>query len=143
MSANLQSPSIYGECIAAAHPNAVRVSLTDQAHQHIEEMIVMVVPVLGEIVSESLLSNLIGIGTSPIREALKRLAREYLVKIIPRSGVVVTNVNVCQQLDVLLDTRRVLDRLISPILQGAQRWLTTLQYGSLRVRLIKQSLTMT
>ncbi|PUA20286.1 GntR family transcriptional regulator [Glaciimonas sp. PCH181] len=92
--------------------NPERASLTDQAHQLIEEKIVMLILVPGELVSESILSNLIGIGTSPIREALKRLAREHLVEIIPRSGVVVAALNADKQRDVL-ETRRVLDCLIA------------------------------
>lgn len=92
--------------------NANRTLLTDQAHKRIEEMIVMLVLAPGERVSESILSNLIGIGTSPIREALKRLAREHLVEIIPRSGVVVASLNARKQREVL-ETRRVLDCLIA------------------------------
>src|SRR3712207_4704825 len=49
---------------------------------------------------------------TPIREALQRLAREYLVQVLPRRGVVVTGVDVRQQLQVL-ETRRELDRLIA------------------------------
>ncbi len=95
-----------------AGDNASGGTLTEEAHRRIEEMIVTLEIAPGEAVSETSLSNRIGIGTTPIREALQRLAREHLVEIFPRRGVVVTNVDVRQQLEVL-ETRRVLDRLIA------------------------------
>lgn len=66
----------------------------------------------GSVVSEAMLSDRIGIGHTPIREALQRLAREYLVQILPRRGVVVTAIDVGHQLQIL-ETRRELDRLIA------------------------------
>ncbi len=47
-----------------------------------------------------------------MREALQRLETEYLVKILPRLGVQITEINVTQQL-LLLEVRRVLERLIA------------------------------
>lgn len=91
---------------------STKVSLTGEAHRRIEEMIVTLELVPGEVVSETILSKLIGIGTTPVREALQRLSREHLIEILPRRGVVVTNVDVREQLEVL-ETRRVLDRLIA------------------------------
>lgn len=63
-------------------------------------------------VSEASLSTLIGIGTTPIREALQRLSREHLVQILPRRGVVVTQIDLRRQL-LVLETRRELNRLIA------------------------------
>ena len=85
--------------------NSTRGTLTEEAHRRIEEMIVTLEIAPGEVVSETILSNLTGIGTTPIREALQQLAREHLVDIFPRRGVVVTNVDVREQLEVL-ETRR-------------------------------------
>ncbi|MEO6268693.1 MAG: GntR family transcriptional regulator [Lautropia sp.] len=92
-------------------PEPVR-SLTEEAYQRLEEMIVTLELAPGSVVSEAILSERLGIGTTPIREALQRLAREYLVQILPRRGVVVTAIDVRQQLQVL-ETRRELDRLIA------------------------------
>src|SRR4029079_11981286 len=58
-----------------------------------------------------------GIGRTPIREALQRLAREKLVSILPRRGIVVTEINVKNQLR-LLEVRRELAR---PIARSAAR----------------------
>jgi DNA-binding GntR family transcriptional regulator len=86
--------------------------LTEVAYQRLEEMIVTLDLAPGSVVSEAILSERLGIGTTPIREALQRLGREYLVQILPRRGVVVTSIDVRQQLQVL-ETRRELDRLIA------------------------------
>lgn len=66
----------------------------------------------GAVVSEAELSLRLGIGRTPIREALQRLARERLVNILPRRGIVVSEINVGNQLK-LLEVRRELERLIS------------------------------
>lgn len=86
--------------------------LHEEAYARIEELIVTLELEPGSVVSEATLSGRIGIGTTPIREALQRLAREHLVQILPRRGVIVTAVDVGQQLQVL-ETRRELDRLIA------------------------------
>ncbi len=86
--------------------------LNEAAYFRIEEMIVTLELPPGSLVSESILSERIGIGTTPIREALQRLSREYLIQILPRRGVIVTNIDVRQQLQVL-ETRRELDRLVA------------------------------
>ena len=87
-------------------------TLNEEAHRRLEEMIVMLELAPGSVVSESILSKRLGIGTTPVREALQRLAREHLVQILPRRGVVVTAIDVRQQLQVL-ETRRELERLIA------------------------------
>ena len=87
-------------------------SLTDLAYAHLEELIVTLKLAPGAVVSESDLSELTGIGRTPIREALQRLAREKLVSILPRRGIVVTEINVGNQLR-LLEVRRELERLIA------------------------------
>jgi len=66
----------------------------------------------GAAVSEQELAASLGIGRTPIREALQRLARESLVAILPRRGILVSEVNVKRQLR-LLEVRRVLERLIA------------------------------
>jgi DNA-binding GntR family transcriptional regulator len=87
-------------------------TLNAEAYRRLEEMIVTLELEPGCVVSEAVLSERIGIGTTPIREALQRLSREYLVQILPRRGVVVTAIDVRLQLQVL-ETRRELDRLIA------------------------------
>lgn len=93
---------------AAASADA---TLTDRAYRALEEEIVTLRLAPGAVVSEALLSERLGIGRTPIREALQRLAREHLVQILPRRGIVVSDVNVATQLR-LLEARREIERLI-------------------------------
>lgn len=66
----------------------------------------------GSAVSEAMLSERLAIGRTPIREALQRLARERLVQILPRRGVIVSDINVKAQLR-LLEVRREVERLVA------------------------------
>jgi DNA-binding GntR family transcriptional regulator len=66
----------------------------------------------GSAVSEAMLSERLDIGRTPIREALQRLARERLVQILPRRGVIVSDINVKSQLR-LLEVRREIERLVA------------------------------
>lgn len=66
----------------------------------------------GAAVSEAELSTRLRIGRTPIREALQRLAREGLVSIMPRRGILVSGIDVKRQLR-LLEVRRVLESLIA------------------------------
>ena len=96
----------------ASLPVAPAQSLTDLAYAHLEELIVTLKLAPGAAVSEAELSELTGIGRTPIREALQRLARERLVSILPRRGIVVTEINVGNQLR-LLEVRREVERLVA------------------------------
>src|SRR5262245_10248236 len=95
-----------------APPAAPAQSLTDLAYAHLEELIVTLKLVPGQVVSEGELCALTGIVRTPIRESLQRLARERLVSVRPRRGIVVTEINVKNQLR-LLEVRRELERLIA------------------------------
>lgn len=87
-------------------------SLADLAYADIEEMIVFLRLAPGSSISEADLSAHLGIGRTPIREALQRLARDRLVAILPRRGIIVSPIDVAAQLR-LLEVRRVLERLIA------------------------------
>ncbi len=87
-------------------------SLTDRAYSMLEEMIVTLKLAPGTAVSEARLSQALGIGRTPIREALQRLARERLVTILPRRGIIVSEINVKSQLR-LLEVRREVERLVA------------------------------
>ena len=88
-----------------------RSSLTDQAYLRIEEMIVTLRLAPGQMLTETSLMTELGIGRTPIREALQRLAFEGLVTILPRRGVMVTDINHARQLQ-LLELRREVERMI-------------------------------
>ncbi len=87
-------------------------TLADRAYQELEAQIVTLRLPPGAVVSEAILSKRLGIGRMPIREALQRLARERLVVILPRLGIVVSTIDVSSQLR-LLEVRRELERLLA------------------------------
>lgn len=105
-------PSATAESRVRKAPAVQPRSLTDHAYAHLEEMIVTLKIAPGSAVSESALSKKLGIGRTPIREALQRLAREKLVLILPRRGIVVSEINLPTQLR-LLEARREIERLIA------------------------------
>ena len=87
-------------------------TMTDRAYKLIEELIVTLQLPPGTVLSEQLLSQRLEIGRTPIREALQRLAREGLVTILPRRGVLVSEINLRTQLR-LLEVRREMERLMA------------------------------
>ena len=87
-------------------------SLTDQAYNQLEEMIVTLQLEPGAVLSEGTLGSQLGLGRTPIREALQRLAREGLVVILPRKGILVAEINPRNQL-LVLEVRRELERLLA------------------------------
>src|SRR5712671_83456 len=98
----------------AARPAAVQPpeTLTEQAYRVIEEQIVTLRLAPGEVLSEQMLSATYKIGRTPIREAVQRLAREGLITILPRKGILVSDLNPRNQL-LVLEVRRELERLLS------------------------------
>lgn len=112
---------------SAARKNAPRTSrglvqradtLTEQAYRLIEEQIVTLRLKPADVLSEQMLSGTFKIGRTPIREALQRLAREGLITILPRKGILVSDINPRSQL-LVLEVRREIERLLSRA--GAER----------------------
>jgi DNA-binding GntR family transcriptional regulator len=97
---------------SAASDGASDVTLTDLAYAQLEEMIVTLQLPPGAVLSELVLSKRLDIGRTPIREALQRLSRDGLVNILPRRGILVSEINVRVQLR-LLEVRRELERLMA------------------------------
>jgi DNA-binding GntR family transcriptional regulator len=87
-------------------------TLTDRAYRELEEMIVTLQLAPGTVLSEQALSARLKIGRTPIREALQRLSRDGLIVIMPRRGIMVSEINLRLQLR-LLEVRRELERLMA------------------------------
>lgn len=87
-------------------------TLASEAHDRLEEMIISGKLPARETISELMLSQQLGIGRTPIREALQKLRETNFVEILPRRGVVVTEVDFRDQL-LLLEVRRDLERLLT------------------------------
>jgi DNA-binding GntR family transcriptional regulator len=116
-----KTPQSAGKASPAksTRPAALRgETLTEQAYRLIEEQLVTLQLEPGDVLSEQMLSATYSIGRTPIREALQRLAREGLVTILPRKGILVSDINPRHQL-LVLEVRRELERLLSRA--GAER----------------------
>jgi DNA-binding GntR family transcriptional regulator len=87
-------------------------TLTEKAYRALEEEIVTLRIPPGTVVSEAILSRRLGVGRTPVREALQRLAREWLVVIMPRRGIVVSEIDPIRQLR-LLEARREIERFLA------------------------------
>jgi DNA-binding GntR family transcriptional regulator len=83
-------------------------SLADRAYHAIREMIVSLDLRPGAVIDERVLMKRLGIGRTPTREALRRLAQEGLVDVYPRRGMFVTGVEM-RDLASLAEVRSVLE----------------------------------
>ncbi|HEY2207899.1 MAG TPA: GntR family transcriptional regulator [Gaiellaceae bacterium] len=66
----------------------------DRAYLAIRGLIVSLELPPGAVIDERQLMHRLGLGRTPVREALRRLAQEQLVEVFPRRGMFVTNVDV-------------------------------------------------
>ena len=69
-------------------------SLAEKAYVAIRRLIVTLELGPGSVINERELVEQLGIGRTPVREALRRLAQEGLVEVYPRRGMFVTDVDV-------------------------------------------------
>jgi len=86
------------------------IPLSQQAYKKIKHMIVTLELAPGSVIDEAELQEELQMGRTPIREALKRLALESLVSIVPRRGMFVTNIGI-NDLQRLLEVRLGLETL--------------------------------
>jgi len=93
-------------------PSQGAPSLTEIAYRRLEEAIVTLSLRPGAVLTEAQMIDMVGVGRTPVREALIRLAQQRLVEVLPRKGVVVAGINA---IDIMaaLDAREVLERLIA------------------------------
>jgi DNA-binding GntR family transcriptional regulator len=83
-------------------------SLADRAYVAIRDLIVSLRLPPGDLIDERRLVESLGIGRTPVREALRRLAQEQLVEVFPRRGMFVTGVDV-RDLSRISEVRAVLE----------------------------------
>jgi DNA-binding GntR family transcriptional regulator len=86
----------------------VSTSLSEQAYLEIRNKIVRLELAPGDVIKEENLQAQLGIGRTPIREALQRLARDQFVTVIPRRGMLVSGIDV-MELSMLYETRALLE----------------------------------
>lgn len=92
------------------------MSLTQAAkiYSIIEEKIVKLEFKPGSFLTESFLEKNLKCGRTPIREAIQKLAGEGLIKVLPRKGLLVTEININDQLN-LIQVRREIERLMAKL----------------------------
>lgn len=87
------------------------MSLADHAYKQVEHLIVTLELPPGTVLSETALGERLGIGRTPIREAIKRLEREGLVVVLPRRGFMVSHMDLAHHLQ-MLEVRGHLELLV-------------------------------
>jgi DNA-binding GntR family transcriptional regulator len=90
--------------------NGRAASFSQRAYEQIKQKIVSLELPPGSIILEAELQTELGFGRTPVREALRRLALEKLVTIIPRRGMFVTDIGV-RDLQHLCEVRLELETL--------------------------------
>ena len=113
-------------------------TMTDRAYRQLEELIVTLQLPPATVLSEQVLAQRLDIGRTPIREALQRLARDGLVVILPRRGILVSEINLRTQLR-LLEVRRELERLMARLAVERATPDESREFGELAVDMMKAS----
>jgi DNA-binding GntR family transcriptional regulator len=90
---------------------AASPSLAEQAYRVLEQKLVTLELPPGAVISEGQLIDLTGLGRTPVREAMQRLANQELFEVMPRRGLLVAPVSLPAMLHIL-EARRPLERLI-------------------------------
>lgn len=83
-----------------------------QAYERMEEMIITLELKPGSRISEAQMSQHLGLGRTPVREAMQRLAREGNLRILPRAGAIVSEIEVADQFK-LIEFRREVERFVT------------------------------
>lgn len=84
------------------------LSMAERAFDEIRRMIIRLDLAPGDVVREADLQATLGIGRTPIREALQRLARDHFVTVIPRRGMFVSAID-ADELSMLYETRAIME----------------------------------
>jgi len=88
----------------------------------------------GTPVSEAELSSQLGIGRTPVREAMQRLARERLLLVLPRRGCIVTPIRPEEEM-MLIETRRAIETLVMETAAARASESERRQFGEIAVRM--------
>ncbi|TXS53634.1 GntR family transcriptional regulator [Streptomyces sp. uw30] len=78
----------------ATEPRGEELSLAERAYRAIRDRLVMLEIRPGAPINEDQLGQSLGVGRTPVREALKRLQYERLITTYPRRGTFATEVNI-------------------------------------------------
>lgn len=110
--------------ITKAHTN---LSLSDQAYRALERFIVTLQLQPGSITNERVLIEMTGMGRTPVREAIQRLAWEGLMEVRPRSGIAITALDP-KDFTKVLDAREGVEQILC---RDAARYAGTYEHDKL------------
>jgi DNA-binding GntR family transcriptional regulator len=96
----------------AYSPAMHETSMTQQAYERLQEMLITLEISPGSMISENQIAKWLDLGRTPVREAVHRLAQEGLLEIHKSRGILVPDLSIVRQLD-LLDVRRQLEPYVS------------------------------
>ncbi|WP_326943950.1 GntR family transcriptional regulator [Amycolatopsis sp. NBC_00348] len=99
------------------NPQVNPPSLAEQAYLFVRDRLVMLDIRPGDPINEEWLGTTLGMGRTPIREALKRLESERLVVAYPRRGTFATDVNI-SDLAHISEVRRTLEPMATAAAAG-------------------------
>lgn len=91
---------------AASRRRLPRQSLRDAAYEAIKHRIITCAFKPGECINEASVSELLGLGRTPVHQAIDRLMLEEMVDVIPRKGVIVKPV-ILQDVMQMIEVRMV------------------------------------
>jgi DNA-binding GntR family transcriptional regulator len=83
-----------------SQPRIARELLADRAYADLRDRIVTLRIAPGAPIDEDVLGGELGIGRTPVREAIKRLALENLVTVFPRRGTFASEINITDLADI-------------------------------------------
>lgn len=78
----------------------LRPSLRQTAYERIKHRIITCELKPGEVMSEAILSDALGIGRTPVRQAIDRLMVDGLIEVLPRKGIVVRPISLDETLQI-------------------------------------------
>ena len=88
-----------------------QVNLSDQAYEQIESLLVSCELKPGRFLATHELQTLVGLGRTPVHQAVSRLAADTLVIVSPRHGIQIAPVDLTRE-RVLLQLRRDMERFV-------------------------------
>lgn len=92
---------------ASAEP-AARMTLTERAYAEIRNRVITLEFRPGAFLNEALICDTLGIGRTPVHEALHRLHLEGMVQIVPRKGVLIRSESL-NDVIALIETRMLIE----------------------------------
>lgn len=87
-------------------------SLVEIAHRELEQRFITLELAPGSIWKVGDLAALVGVGRTPVREAVQRMASDQLVTVVKRAGILIAPISIQDQLTIV-DTRRALELVVS------------------------------